>query len=124
MTLQLGGLPHAPRALILALTKYGYARSLIVLDHMAQTCWDKCMGSPGNYLSSRETACFENCAKRFLETTQLIMQVTLVYRGFRQQTHVHLSLLSLLRLSGNDIMHLLQVQRFQQKANESGGGGF
>jgi Tim10/DDP family zinc finger len=43
---------------------------------MAQTCWDKCMGSPGNYLSSRETACFENCAKRFLETTQLIMQVT------------------------------------------------
>lgn len=40
-----------------------------------QTCWDKCMGSPGNYLSSRESACFENCAKRFLETTQLIMQV-------------------------------------------------
>lgn len=33
------------------------------------------MGNPGNYLSSRETACFENCAKRFLETTQLIMQV-------------------------------------------------
>lgn len=43
---------------------------------IAQTCWDKCMGSPGNYLSSREEACFQNCAKRFLETTQLIMQVS------------------------------------------------
>lgn len=33
--------------------------------------WDKCMGSPGNSLSYRESACFENCAKRFLETTQV-----------------------------------------------------
>ena len=29
------------------------------------------MGSPGNSLSYRESACFENCAKRFLETTQV-----------------------------------------------------
>lgn len=36
--------------------------------------WDKCTGTPGNSLSYRETACLDNCAKRFMETTQLIMQ--------------------------------------------------
>mmetsp|Transcript_5253 Transcript_5253/g.15051 ORF Transcript_5253/g.15051 Transcript_5253/m.15051 type:complete len:86 (+) Transcript_5253:234-491(+) len=41
---------------------------------LTETCWDKCMGSPGNSLSYRESACFENCAKRFLETTQFIIQ--------------------------------------------------
>ena len=44
------------------------------LDCVAQVCWDKCMGTPGSYLVSREQACFDNCAKRFLETTQFIIQ--------------------------------------------------
>lgn len=28
----------------------------------------------GSYLSSREQACLDNCAKRFLETTQFVVK--------------------------------------------------
>ena len=28
----------------------------------------------GNYLSSREQACLDNCARRFMETTQYVVQ--------------------------------------------------
>jgi import inner membrane translocase subunit TIM8 len=37
-------------------------------------CWDKCISSPGAYLSGRESACVENCAKRFIDATQYILQ--------------------------------------------------
>lgn len=36
-----------------------------------QVCWDKCMGTPGRSLSSREQACLSECARRFLDTTQV-----------------------------------------------------
>ena len=36
-----------------------------------QVCWDKCMGTPGRTLSSREQACLSDCARRFLDTTQV-----------------------------------------------------
>jgi import inner membrane translocase subunit TIM8 len=41
---------------------------------LTDSCWDKCMGTPGSKLSSGESACFTNCAQRFLETSQLILQ--------------------------------------------------
>jgi import inner membrane translocase subunit TIM8 len=41
---------------------------------LTDVCWDKCVGAPGSYLSSKETSCLENCAKRFVETTQYILQ--------------------------------------------------
>ena len=44
------------------------------ISELTSTCWDKCVGTPGRYLGSREEACLSDCAKRFLETTQFIMQ--------------------------------------------------
>ena len=41
---------------------------------LTEVCWDKCISSPGTYLSSRETSCVENCAKRFIESTQYVLQ--------------------------------------------------
>ncbi len=38
---------------------------------LTDTCWDKCAGTPGRSLSSREEACLSDCAKRFIETTQV-----------------------------------------------------
>ena len=41
---------------------------------VTEVCWDKCIGTPGRSLSSREEACLSDCAKRFIETTQLVVQ--------------------------------------------------
>ncbi|KAJ9509129.1 Tim10/DDP family zinc finger-domain-containing protein [Haematococcus lacustris] len=42
---------------------------------LTDTCWDKCMlSTPGTYLSSKESSCLENCAKRFVEATQYVLQ--------------------------------------------------
>jgi hypothetical protein len=41
---------------------------------LTDICWDKCVSSPGTYLSGKETSCLENCTKRFVESTQFIMQ--------------------------------------------------
>ena len=41
---------------------------------LTDVCWDKCISSPGSYLSGKETSCLENCTKRFVEATQFIMQ--------------------------------------------------
>lgn len=41
------------------------------ISALTSTCWDKCISSPGRYFSSREEACLADCAKRFLETTQV-----------------------------------------------------
>lgn len=41
---------------------------------LTEVCFEKCISSPGSYLSSRETSCIENCAKRFVDTTQFILQ--------------------------------------------------
>ncbi|KDD75140.1 hypothetical protein H632_c847p0 [Helicosporidium sp. ATCC 50920] len=41
---------------------------------LTEECWDKCMSSAGSSLSSREKACLENCAKRFLDTSQFVVQ--------------------------------------------------
>ncbi len=44
------------------------------ISELTATCWEKCIGTPGRYLSSREEACLSDCAKRFLDTTKFIMQ--------------------------------------------------
>ncbi|CAL5218472.1 g157 [Coccomyxa viridis] len=41
---------------------------------LTDTCWDKCIGTPGRSLSSREESCLSECAKRFIETTQFVVQ--------------------------------------------------
>ncbi|GAB4814078.1 hypothetical protein N2152v2_001124 [Parachlorella kessleri] len=41
---------------------------------LTDECFDKCVGNPGNYLSSREQACLDNCSRRFLETTQFVVK--------------------------------------------------
>eukprot|EP00798_Chlamydomonas_sp_ICE-L_P032154 gene32154-16685_t len=45
-----------------------------VIATLTDVCWDKCMSTPGSYLSSRETGCLDNCAKRFVEATQYILE--------------------------------------------------
>ncbi|KAK2076923.1 hypothetical protein QBZ16_005151 [Prototheca wickerhamii] len=37
------------------------------IARLTDECWD-------NYLSSRETACLDNCARRFLDTTQFVVK--------------------------------------------------
>ena len=41
---------------------------------VTDVCWDKCIGTPGRSLSSREESCLSECAKRFIDTTQLVVQ--------------------------------------------------
>ncbi|KAG1671268.1 hypothetical protein FOA52_010839 [Chlamydomonas sp. UWO 241] len=45
-----------------------------MIGTLTDVCWDKCVSAPGNYLSGKESTCLENCTKRFVETTQFIMQ--------------------------------------------------
>ena len=45
-----------------------------MISTLSDVCWDKCISSPGSYMSSKETSCLDNCAKRFVETTQFILQ--------------------------------------------------
>ena len=41
---------------------------------VTDVCWEKCLGTPGRSLSSREEACLSECARRFIEATQLVVQ--------------------------------------------------
>lgn len=45
-----------------------------LIASLTDKCWDKCIGTPGASLSSRESTCLTNCAARFMDTTQYIMQ--------------------------------------------------
>ena len=45
-----------------------------IISVLTDVCWDKCISSPGGSLSGRESSCLENCAKRFIDTTQFILQ--------------------------------------------------
>lgn len=44
------------------------------ISELTSACWEKCIGTPGRSLSSREEACLSDCARRFLDTTKFIMQ--------------------------------------------------
>mmetsp|Transcript_9345 Transcript_9345/g.23986 ORF Transcript_9345/g.23986 Transcript_9345/m.23986 type:complete len:81 (+) Transcript_9345:100-342(+) len=41
---------------------------------LTSVCWDKCVSSPGKKLSYSEDSCLRNCAARFLESSQLLLQ--------------------------------------------------
>ncbi len=53
-------------------TQVAQAQQLVAT--LTDICWDKCISSAGGYLSSKETYCLENCAKRFVDTTQFVLQ--------------------------------------------------
>jgi import inner membrane translocase subunit TIM8 len=44
------------------------------ISRLTDECWDKCVSSPGTYFTGRENACLDNCAKRFLDTTQFVIK--------------------------------------------------
>ena len=44
------------------------------ISRLTDECWDKCVSSPGTYFTVRENACLDNCAKRFLDTTQFVIK--------------------------------------------------
>lgn len=44
------------------------------VSRLTDECWEKCVGNPGSYLSGREQSCLDNCARRFLETTQFVVK--------------------------------------------------
>eukprot|EP00871_Galdieria_phlegrea_P004720 jgi/Galph1/5249/GphlegSOOS_G3846.1 len=44
------------------------------ISKLTETCWDKCVGKPGNKLDRSEAECIANCAERFLDSSAFIMQ--------------------------------------------------
>ena len=43
------------------------------MHHVNEVCWDICIsGNPSSSFSSREQACLPNCVERFVDTTLLI----------------------------------------------------
>mmetsp|Transcript_2840 Transcript_2840/g.17675 ORF Transcript_2840/g.17675 Transcript_2840/m.17675 type:complete len:81 (+) Transcript_2840:98-340(+) len=45
-----------------------------LVSKLTDLCWDKCVGTPGNRLSSSEQACLAQCAARFLDSSRVIME--------------------------------------------------
>jgi import inner membrane translocase subunit TIM8 len=41
---------------------------------LTDVCWDKCISTPGASLSGKETNCVSQCAQRFIDATQYILQ--------------------------------------------------
>ena len=44
------------------------------ISRLTDECWDKCVSSPSTYFSGKENACLDNCAKRFMDTTQFVIK--------------------------------------------------
>ncbi|KNC74117.1 hypothetical protein SARC_13326 [Sphaeroforma arctica JP610] len=49
------------------------ARFHSMVHEFTDKCFDRCIGTPGNSLSSKESACLGNCVERFLDTTFFIV---------------------------------------------------
>ncbi|CAL9168624.1 unnamed protein product [Musa hybrid cultivar] len=46
-----------------------------MVGKLTDQCWDKCIsGTPGSKLSSKDSACLSNCARRFMDMSMLIMK--------------------------------------------------
>ncbi|KAK3234829.1 Mitochondrial import inner membrane translocase subunit tim8 [Cymbomonas tetramitiformis] len=45
-----------------------------VVSKITDQCYDKCVPSPGDKLSSYETTCLQNCAVRYTECEALLAQ--------------------------------------------------
>jgi import inner membrane translocase subunit TIM8 len=42
---------------------------------LTSVCWDKCMtGTPGSKLSSSESSCLSNCARRYMDMSLIILK--------------------------------------------------
>ncbi|KAI3431481.1 hypothetical protein D9Q98_004533 [Chlorella vulgaris] len=54
------------------------------ISRLTDECWTKCIGNPGNYMSSKEQACMDNCARRFLESTQFVVKYFQAKAGGQQ----------------------------------------
>ncbi|KAH0517263.1 Mitochondrial import inner membrane translocase subunit Tim8 A [Microtus ochrogaster] len=48
-------------------------RAQLLVHHMTELCWEKCMDKPGPKLDSRAEVCFVNCVERFIDTSQFIL---------------------------------------------------
>mmetsp|Transcript_51015 Transcript_51015/g.84701 ORF Transcript_51015/g.84701 Transcript_51015/m.84701 type:complete len:81 (+) Transcript_51015:139-381(+) len=44
------------------------------IQHLTDLCWEKCMKQPGSSMSSSEERCFQNCALRYRDVSQLVME--------------------------------------------------
>mmetsp|Transcript_6982 Transcript_6982/g.12817 ORF Transcript_6982/g.12817 Transcript_6982/m.12817 type:complete len:82 (+) Transcript_6982:212-457(+) len=45
-----------------------------IIGKLTNICWDKCMSTPGRKLSYSEEQCLSNCAQRFFESSQILLQ--------------------------------------------------
>ncbi|QDZ17761.1 mitochondrial import inner membrane translocase [Chloropicon primus] len=45
-----------------------------IIGQLTNICWDKCMSTPGRKLSYGEEQCLSNCAQRFFESSQILLQ--------------------------------------------------
>lgn len=46
----------------------------LLIHHMTELCWEKCMDKPGPKLDSRAELCLVNCVERFMDTSQFILK--------------------------------------------------
>ena len=55
-------------------TETSHSNQPQVVAKLADVCFDKCVSKPGASLDRYESACLSQCALRYLETGQVIMQ--------------------------------------------------
>ncbi|XP_052588364.1 putative mitochondrial import inner membrane translocase subunit Tim8 A-B [Peromyscus eremicus] len=48
-------------------------RVQLLVHHMTELCWEKCMDKPGPKLDGRAEVCLVNCVERFIDTSQFIL---------------------------------------------------
>ncbi|XP_035308200.1 putative mitochondrial import inner membrane translocase subunit Tim8 A-B [Cricetulus griseus] len=48
-------------------------RAQLLVHHMTELCWEKCVGKPGPRLDGRAEVCLVNCVERFIDTSQFIL---------------------------------------------------
>ncbi|KAL4230631.1 Tim10/DDP zinc finger [Mactra antiquata] len=44
------------------------------IELLTETCWDKCVGYPGNKIDSKTEYCIRNCVSRYVDTSYFIGQ--------------------------------------------------
>lgn len=49
------------------------AALVAVVSKLTVTCWDTCVSKPGSKLSSWESDCISNCARRFVDVSVFIL---------------------------------------------------
>ncbi|XP_028626684.1 putative mitochondrial import inner membrane translocase subunit Tim8 A-B [Grammomys surdaster] len=62
--------PHLQRFMEVEVQKQ---RVQLLIHHMTELCWEKCMDRPGPKLDGRAELCLVNCVERFIDTSQFIL---------------------------------------------------